>query len=82
MSSIVEQLRRPRVLGMAVFDWVASLVGAVLVGLALGLRGPGQHPWQWASWIVFWVAAGVVVHAAVGVPTMLGYYLGFNARPR
>ena len=74
----IEELRRPKVLGMAVFDWVASILVAVLIGyFILHVRGI----W-WIVWIVFWIAFGVIVHKVLGVDTMLGYYLGMNPMPK
>lgn len=78
-AGLIARLRAPRVAGMALFDWTASLLAAALIGrYALGL---GASPAAWAAWIAAWVAFGVLVHVALGVPTTLGYYLGVNARP-
>ena len=33
--STIETLRKPKILGMSIFDWVASLTGAVLIGIFL-----------------------------------------------
>lgn len=75
MGGLLEALRRPRVLGMALFDWAASL----LAGWAVGRYGVGvRGAWPMASWLAFWVALGVAVHVALGVPTQLGFYLGLN----
>jgi hypothetical protein len=63
---------------MSIFDWIASLLGAFLVGyFLLKLRGYTN----WAVFIVAWTLAGVGIHAAFGVNTMFGYYLGINPKP-
>lgn len=78
-GGLIARLRAPRIAGMALFDWATSLFAAALIGrYVLDL---GAAPAAWAAWIVVWVAFGVLVHVAIGVPTTLGYYLGINARP-
>jgi hypothetical protein len=63
---------------MAVFDWVASIAAATVIGLVLRLRSP----LAWVSWGVFWVGFGLAIHKVVGVNTMLGYYMGINVMPK
>jgi hypothetical protein len=62
---------------MSIFDWVTSLCGAAIVGLIAGIKTPTN----WLLFILFWILLGVAAHAAFGVPTMLGYYLGLNEKP-
>ena len=74
----IQTLRSYRVAGTAIFDWATSFFVAALVGyLVLRLRSPIV----WVAFIFFWIALGVVVHLALGIPTMFGYFLGLNARP-
>jgi hypothetical protein len=73
----LETLRRPKILGMSIFDWFTSLLGAYVVGRWFHFRTRQQ----WISWLIFWVLFGVFVHAIFGVNTMLGYYLGLNPKP-
>jgi hypothetical protein len=71
----IETLRKPKILGMAVFDWVVSLTAATIVGIfVLHLRTVGR----WVLWFIVWTMFGVAVHKMFGVNTMLGYYLGLN----
>lgn len=77
MTTTIETLRSFRVLDMAVFDWVMSLLGAFVVGAYLfGIR---TLP-RWVAFVAGWIAFGVIVHYMVGVPTQFGYYLGLNER--
>jgi hypothetical protein len=62
---------------MSIFDWVASLLGAALIGYFTGIK----RLLYWILFLIFWVTLGVVAHAAFGVPTMFGYYLGLNEKP-
>lgn len=76
--TLIDYLRSPKILDMALFDWLASLLFAFIIGrYMIHIR----TVIQWIVWIILWIAFGVVVHIAVGVPTMFGYYLGLNARP-
>ena len=73
----LDRLRGPKVFNMSIFDWVASLCAAAIVGLLAGIK----TPLNWLLFILFWVLLGVAAHAAFGVSTMLGYYLGLNEKP-
>lgn len=78
-GGLIETLRGPRIAGMAIFDWVMSLLLAWVIGrYALHLSGG----LAWSLWIVDWVLLGLVVHRMLGINTMFGYYMGMNARPR
>jgi hypothetical protein len=73
----IQTLRSYRVAGMAAFDWLASLLGAALIGYFLFHL---DSPLAWVTFVFAWIAFGVIVHLALGVPTMLGYYFGLNDR--
>lgn len=76
---IMTILRQPKMLDMALFDWVASLLGAFLVGKYV-FRMSGTL--QWGTFIILWILLGVVVHYVLGIDTMFGYYLGLNGKPK
>jgi hypothetical protein len=69
-------LRKPKIFGMAIFDWTVSLLLGLLVGWYFSVKGLG-----WIPFLFAWIAFGIAVHAAFGVNTMLGYYLGLNPKP-
>lgn len=70
------QLRKPNILNMSIFDWVASLLGALWLAYMF------QIPWSLMfAFLLSWVAFGVAVHAYFKIPTMFGYYLGINEKP-
>jgi len=73
----IQQLRKPQVYGMSIFDWTLSLLGAFILGYYYSFRGIIA----WILFILVWVLFGVVVHYSVGVNTMFGYYLGLNPKP-
>lgn len=75
---VIDYLRKPKVFDMALFDWIGSLLAAWIVGrFVLRLSSA-------VAWIVFvmaWVAFGVLVHWALGIDSMFGYYLGVSKKP-
>lgn len=73
----LKTLREPKILGMSIFDWITSLLGAYIIGRWFHFRTRQQ----WVSWIILWIVLGVFVHAIFGINTMLGYYMGLNPRP-
>jgi len=73
----IDKVRGPKILDMSIFDWIASLLGAILLGHAFSLDGPVD----WLLFIIAWIAFGVLIHYSFGVPTMLGYYVGLNPKP-
>lgn len=75
--SIIDKLRGPKVFDMSIFDWVASLLGAALLGLAFKLKGGIK----WLLFIIGWVIFGIAAHAFFGINTMFGFYLGLNPKP-
>jgi hypothetical protein len=79
MSTLLERLRQPKIANMSIFDWVTSLLAAYAVGAYI-LRI--RTVTSWAFFLLGWIAFGIATHWAVGVPTMLGYYLGINEKPK
>ena len=74
----IKTLRGPKILGMAIFDWVFSLLAAYLIGSHLLTL---QTPQQWVTWTVLWILFGVMAHSIFGINTQFGYYLGLNPPP-
>lgn len=75
--SPIQLLRKPKVWDMSIFDWVTSLLAAVLIGRWFKVRGTKA----WIEFILYWTFLGVAIHWVAGVDTMLGYYLGINRKP-
>ena len=77
--SIIENLRKPKIFDMSIFDWVTSLIGAWIIGrFIFNLTGIIV----WFAFILFWIVFGVFIHWIIGVPTMFGYYLGISEKPQ
>jgi len=64
---------------MSVFDWVVSLAGGLMIGFyLLKLKTINSS----IIWLIIWTFIGIIVHYAMDVDTMLGYYLGINKYPK
>lgn len=53
---------------MAVFDWVATMIGAILLSRAIKIN--------FGALFLTMIMIAIVVHAALGIPTMFNAYLG------
>lgn len=64
----IAELRQYRIFGMAIFDWVATIIGALLISRATGTCV--------AATFIILIVIAIIAHVAFGVPTMLNVYLG------
>lgn len=71
--TLIETLRGPRFMGMAIFDWAFSLLGAWLVGRWLGV-----HDRQWIVFLLAWVLMGVLAHYLAGVDSAFSRMLDIH----
>jgi len=74
----IDKIRGPKIFDMSIFDWITSLFAAILLGLTFNLV---DSPLDWLLFIIAWIGFGILIHYSMGVPTMLGYYLGLNPKP-
>ena len=75
----MDQLRKPKILDMSIFDWVTALLGGFLIAYYL------FHITDQMSIILFeigFIIFCIIIHKLFGVNTMLGYYLGINDKPK
>jgi hypothetical protein len=75
----IDFIRSYRVFGMAVFDWVSTILSV----LFLRWYFPSIVVWSYSPFmIVVGVVAFVVsIHYLTGTPTMLNYYIGLSSKP-
>jgi hypothetical protein len=81
MTSLVSQLRSVRVAGMAVFDWVATLVAAAVLAWLAGLpkRALAVPYWKRLLYVTSTLLqTGIVLHATFGVKSKLGRVMGYT----
>jgi hypothetical protein len=74
----MDQLRKPKILDMSIFDWVTALLGGFLIAYYMfNITDVIPIILFEIGFIIF----GIIVHKLFGVNTMLGYYLGINDKP-
>lgn len=87
----VEQLRRPRIWNMAIFDYVMTFVAAFIVHIILWTyplemknkerRTLSQYIASLLLIFIMFVGLGVIFHRIFRVKSVLSAYLGFNDMP-
>jgi hypothetical protein len=74
----MDQLRKPKIFDMSIFDWVTALLGGYLIAVYIF----NIKEFQYIILTEFgFILFGIIVHKLFGVDTMLGYYLGINNKP-
>lgn len=76
-DSFIDKIRRPKIFGMAIFDWALTVLGILFIIAYFGLTGIGAVLASIGA-----VAFGVGVHKYLDINTQFGYYLGLNPRLR
>jgi cadmium resistance protein CadD (predicted permease) len=71
--SLLKTLREPKILDMAVFDWVATFIAALIFTKYVVPK------WNVIIVFILFVILGIFVHVQTGTPTMFNYYLGQNS---
>ena len=87
----INDLRRPKILNMAVFDLVATFIAAFIVHLVLWMhplemknknkRTAIQYLVSLTFIFIFFLGLGVIFHRIFGIQSALSGYLGFNDMP-
>lgn len=79
----LQKLRGPKIFGMAIFDWVATIVATVLFAYFTYRKPNPLEYWQYFLLVfVAVIAVALVAHNISGTPTQFGYYLGLNQKVR
>lgn len=71
--SFINRLRNPKIFGMAIFDWIATFVTAMIIAVIF------KRPKLTLPVFMGLTVLAIVVHIVFKVPTMLNYYLGLNS---
>lgn len=89
--SVVEELRKYRIFKMALFDYIATFIGAFIVHLYIWKNpiytkdaSKRTYLQYFISLLFIYITAiglGVVVHYIFGVQSTLSGYLGINDMP-
>lgn len=72
--SYIETLRAPKLFGFVLFDWISTIIGALLLAKYLG----------YDFWIVLIILLiiSIYLHWYFDTPTLTNYYLGISKNPR
>jgi len=65
-DGIIAKLRKPKVLKMAIFDWLATFIAALILMVLTGQEMTGK---KWAANSFWLVVLGEFLHIALGVKT-------------
>jgi len=76
--TLIKTLRTPKLFNIAIFDCVATLISAILIGKYIFKF---NNIFDMTIWIIIVFAFGVFIHYLFDINTMVGYYLGINDKP-
>jgi hypothetical protein len=83
IKNMIEQLRKYRIGGIALFDLITSMIGTVLLLLLARSIHHSQKPIRnyVLAGILLAVPLGIFVHVLIGKNTTLNYKLGLSDKP-
>ena len=81
---LIDILREPKIFNMAIFDWILTLLGSYAITWLLYKFNDIDISFTQMYVIITigLVIIGIILHKILNVPTMLGYYLGLNKKPK
>lgn len=74
---LINKLRGPKIKGVAIFDVVATFMGAFLLSRIKIFKDFNIFIITIILFIIL-ILIAIATHYALGIPTMLNYYLGIN----
>jgi energy-converting hydrogenase Eha subunit A len=87
----IEQLRKPKIFNMALFDLTATFIGAFIIHLVLWMNPmemKGKNKRTILQYLisllvifVMFLGIAVIFHRIFGIQSALSAYLGFNDMP-
>lgn len=72
--NVIDTLRRPRLFGFVLFDWIATLLGALLLSNITGMG--------YGLMLFILLVASIFLHIYFDIPTNTNYYLGLSEIPK
>lgn len=75
--SIINRLRSPKIVGVALFDLSSTALGAYILSNVLKYLGVFETGTTLILFILLIILA-IGTHYVLGIPTMLNHYLGIN----
>jgi len=79
----IQELRKPRIFGIALFDLILAMIIMALLFLGLWkIHFPKLNPWTFViRGMILAIPVGIFIHVLFGVNTELNYYLGLSYKP-
>ena len=77
---IIDKIRKPKIIGMSIFDWVATFIFSVIIALLVNYFAKLDESVYITiiKTFIIMMFVAILAHYAFGIPTMLNYYLGLN----
>lgn len=75
--SLINILRQPKIMNMAIFDFVMTFIAAYIIIVIAKTKF--KRTLKILPTFLSLVILGVFVHCHFNIPTMLNYYLGINS---
>lgn len=72
-SGVITYLRSFRIANMAIFDWVATILGALAVS--------AYFHYNFVIVLLILLIVSIVLHKLLDVKTYTNYYIGFDDEP-
>jgi hypothetical protein len=84
IMNIIDTLRKPKLLDIALFDVTGTYIGAYLLWLLINnYNSQFTNGWIWTFLIfIILVIIGIFLHIITGTKTKLNYYMGLSDDPR
>jgi hypothetical protein len=84
IMNIIDTLRKPKLLDIALFDVTGTYIGAYLLWLLINHHNSKfTNGWIWTFLIfIILVIIGIFLHIITGTKTKLNYYMGLSDDPR
>ena len=73
----IQKLRQPKIFDMAIFDWVATFVGSIIIQKYIIYK---QIKKSILQVFIYLIIMGIIIHKTMKVDTMFGYYIGINKK--
>ncbi len=71
---LIEKLREPKVFGFVLFDWISTILGALIIANYL--------QYNFMATLIVLLVISIYLHWYFDVPTLTNYYLGISKNPR
>ena len=80
----IQDLRKHKIFGLAIFDLVSSFIGMILLFLLLWkVHFPKLDWWKFVlAALLLTIPFGIIIHIFFGVNTRLNYKLGLSNSPK